>query len=71
MRKVRGPVLDRLYARLKRCGDLCCTGRPFTEHRHVPALTISPRGPRPAWLQVTATLTGAIRSGTLARVTSS
>jgi integrase len=38
VRRVRGPILDQLYARLKRCGDLSCTGRPFTEHRNVPAL---------------------------------
>jgi integrase len=37
VRKVRGPVLDMFYARLKKCGDLACTGRPFTEHRNVPA----------------------------------
>jgi DNA-binding transcriptional regulator YhcF (GntR family) len=66
VRKVRGPILDQLYARLKRCGDLSCTGRPFTEHRNVPVLAISPRDPRPAWQQVTATLTEAIRSGILA-----
>jgi hypothetical protein len=32
LRKVRGPVLDVLYARLHRCGDLACSGMPFTEH---------------------------------------
>jgi hypothetical protein len=37
VRKVRGPILDKLYTRLKRCGDLSCTGKPFTEHRNVPA----------------------------------
>ena len=62
VRKVRGPILDQLYARLKRCGDLSCTGKPFTEHRNIPALVISPRDPRPAWQQVAATLTDAIRS---------
>jgi integrase len=31
LRKVRGPVLDMLYARLHRCGDLACSGRPFTD----------------------------------------
>src|SRR5437762_574621 len=40
VRKVRGPLLDQLYTRLTRCGDLSCTGRPFTEHRHVPGLTL-------------------------------
>ena len=38
VRKVRGPVLDMFYARLKKCGDLACNGRPFTEHRNVPML---------------------------------
>ena len=66
VRKVRGPILDKLYAELKRCGDLSCTGRPFTEHRNIPALVINPRDPRPAWQQVTETLTEAIRSGFLA-----
>ena len=66
VRKVRGPILDQLYARLKRCGDLSCTGRPFTEHRNVPALVINPRDRRPAWQQVTEMLTGAIQSGSLA-----
>jgi len=66
MRKVRGPILDQLYARLKSCGDLTCTGRPFTEHRNIPALAINPRDARAAWQQVTETLTEAIRSGALA-----
>ena len=66
VRKVRGPILDQLYARLKRCGDLACTGRPFTEHRNVPVLVINPGDRRPAWQQVTATLTEAIGSGILA-----
>ena len=29
VRKVRGPLLDNLYARLMRCGNLACTGKPF------------------------------------------
>ncbi len=66
VRKVRGPILDQLYARLKRCGDLSCTGRPFTEHRNVPVLVINPDDRRLAWQQVTETLTEAIRSGVLA-----
>ncbi len=65
VRKVRGPILDKLYAELKRCGDLSCTGRPFIEHRNVPVLTINPRDSRPAWQQFTATLTDAVRSGIL------
>jgi hypothetical protein len=35
VRKVRGPLLDTLYARLMGCGNLACTGKPFTEHRNV------------------------------------
>jgi integrase len=66
VRKVRGPILDKLYAELKRCGDLSCTGKAFVEHRNVPVLTINPRDSRPAWQQVTATLTVAIQSGILA-----
>ena len=66
VRKVRGPILDKLCAELKRCGDLSCTGKPFIEHRNVPVLTINPRDRRPAWQQVAATLTEAIRSGLLA-----
>ena len=39
VRKVRGPLLDTFYARFMRCGNLACTGRPFTEHRsNVPDL---------------------------------
>ena len=66
VRKVRGPILDKLYTRLKRCGDLSCTGRPFTEHRNVPALTINPDDSRLAWQQVSETLAEAIRAGFLA-----
>jgi len=66
VRKVRGPILDQLYARLKRCGDLSCTGRPFTEHRNVPVLVLNPRDRRPAWQQITEALTEAIQSGSLA-----
>ena len=65
VRKVRGPILDKLYAELKRCGDLSCTGKSFVEHRNVPVLMINPRDSRPAWQQVTATLTEAIGSGIL------
>ena len=63
---MRGPILDKLYAELKRCGDLSCTGTPFIEHRNVPVLVINHGDPRPAWQQVTVTLTEAIRSGILA-----
>ncbi len=63
VRKVRGPILDQLYTRLKRCGDVSCTGRAFTEHRNVPALVINPHDRRPAWQQITETLPEAIQSG--------
>jgi integrase/DNA-binding transcriptional regulator YhcF (GntR family) len=66
VRQVRGPVLDKLYTRLKRCGDLACTGTPFTEHRSMPVLAVDPADPRPAWEQVRATVADAIQSGTLA-----
>jgi regulatory GntR family protein len=66
VRKVRGPILDQLYARLKRCGNLACTGRPFTEHRNVPALVIDPADRRPAWQQVAEILAAAILTGSLA-----
>jgi hypothetical protein len=55
----RGPVLDQLYTRLKRCGDLSCTGKPFTEHRNVVDLTINTHDSRPAWQQVSETLAAA------------
>jgi hypothetical protein len=39
VRKVRGPMLDTLYARLRRCSDVSCvTGRPFIEHKLLPRL---------------------------------
>jgi integrase len=66
VRKVRGPILDQLYARLKRCGDLSCTGRPFTEHRNIPALVIKAGDRRPASQQVADMLAEAIQSGHLA-----
>jgi hypothetical protein len=66
VRKVRGPILDQLYARLKRCGDLSCTGRPFIEHRNIPALVIKARDRRLASQQVADMLAEAIQSGRLA-----
>jgi len=66
VRKVRGPILDKLYTRLKRCGDLSCTGTPFTEHRNIPALTINRDDSRPAWRQISGTLAEAIQSELLA-----
>jgi integrase len=46
LRKVRGPVLDMLYARLHRCGDLACSGKPFTEHFAFPAIEVTPTAAR-------------------------
>jgi len=58
VRKVRGPLLDTLYARLMRCGNLACTGKPFTEHRNLPDLRPNPADRRLEW-------EAAIRSGQL------
>jgi hypothetical protein len=58
VRRVRGPLLDTLYARLMRCGNLACTGKPFTEHRNIPDLRPDPADPRPACQQAA----GACRS---------
>ena len=65
VRKVRGPVLDMLYARLRRCGDLACNGRPFTEHTGFPPLSVT-AGRNAAWRQVANQVREAIRSGQLA-----
>ena len=51
VRKVRGPILDTLYARLMRCGNLACTGKPFTEHRNIPDLRPDPADRRLEWEQ--------------------
>jgi hypothetical protein len=66
VRKVRGPLLDNLYARLQRCGNLACGGKPFTEHRHVPDLRPDPSDPRMEWEQAADRLQEAIASGALA-----
>jgi len=66
LRKLRGPVLDTFYARLRRCGDLACTGRPFIEHSNFPTLVIEPGDERPRWQQVADTIGEAIRSDRLA-----
>ena len=65
VRKVRGPLLDNLYARLQKCGDLACAGKPFTEHRHVPDLRPDPASPGTAWHQVACRLREAIACGAL------
>jgi hypothetical protein len=66
VRKVRGPLLDTRYARLMRCGNLACTGKPFTEHRNIPDLRPDPADPRPKWQQAADKLRAAIRSAELA-----
>ena len=63
VRKIRGPLLDLLYAQLRRCGDHACTGKPFTEHRNAPVLTIDPASGQPAWQQVVNAIGDAIRCG--------
>jgi integrase len=66
VRKIRGPLLDLLYAQLKRCGTPACTGKPFTEHRNVPVLAVDLARRQPAWRQVADTIADAISSGMLA-----
>ena len=65
VRKVRGPVLDMLYARLHRCGDLACSGKPFTEHSPFPAIDVTPTSAWPTWIQVAAVIREAIGAGQL------
>ena len=65
VRKVRGPLLDTLYARLMRCGNLTCTGKPFTEHRNIPDLRPDPTDRRLEWEQAADRVRAAIRSGQL------
>jgi integrase len=65
VRKVRGPLLDNLYARLQQCGNLACAGKPFTEHCHVPDLRPDPSSPRPEWQQAASKLREAITTGAL------
>ncbi|MGH3283293.1 MAG: tyrosine-type recombinase/integrase [Streptosporangiaceae bacterium] len=64
VRKIRGPLLDMLYAQLRRCSDPGCTGKRFTEHRNVPVLSVA-AGRRPAWQQVADALRESISSGLL------
>jgi hypothetical protein len=63
VRKVRGPLVDTFYARLMRCGNLACTGTPFTEHRNVPDRRLDPACTRPEWQQAADKLRAAIRAG--------
>jgi DNA-binding transcriptional regulator YhcF (GntR family) len=48
-----------------RCGNLACTGKPFTEHRNIPDLRPDPADRRPEWEQVADGVRAAIRSGQL------
>jgi integrase len=65
VRKIRGPLLDNLYARLQKCGNLACAGKPFTEHRHVPDLRPYASDRRMEWEQAAAKLREAIGCGAL------
>jgi DNA-binding CsgD family transcriptional regulator len=65
VRKVRGPILDTLYARLMRCGNLACTSKPFTEHRNIPDLRPDPADRRLEWEQAADRVRAAIHSGQL------
>src|SRR6202035_521727 len=51
VRKIRGPLLDLLYAQLRRCSDPLCTGKRFVEHRNVPLLAVHPGNRRTGWAQ--------------------
>ncbi len=64
LRRIRGPILDTFYTRLRRCGNLACNGRPFTEHISFPALSVT-AGRHAAWQQVASTIRDAIDSGQL------
>jgi DNA-binding transcriptional regulator YhcF (GntR family) len=66
VRKLRGPLLDLLYAQLRRCSDPRCAGKRFIEHRNVPLLAVDPGSRQPAWQQVAEAIEAAIRSGMLA-----
>ena len=66
VRKVRGPILDKLYTRLKRCGDLSCMGQAVYRAPERAGLDDQPHDFRPAWQQVSETLAEAMRSGLLA-----
>src|SRR5215469_5315672 len=66
LRKVRGPVLDMLYARLHQCGNLACSGKPFIEYSAFPAIDVTPTAARPVRAQVAAVIREAITSGQLA-----
>ena len=67
VRKVRGPLLDNLYARLQQCGNLACAGKPFTEHRHVPDLRPDVGDGRAEWEEAAGRLREAVTGGALVR----
>ena len=62
VRKIRGPLLDLLYAQLRRCGD---PGAPGSRSSSTGTCQSSPsiRSRRPAWQQVAEAIGDAIRSG--------
>ncbi len=67
VRKVRGPMLDTLYARLRRCSDIACvSGRPFTERNLFPVLSDAGGGRFQRWQRIASLLRDAIKSGELA-----
>jgi hypothetical protein len=66
VRKVRGPMLDSLYARLRRCGDPGCVGdRTCIEHNSFPVLSDTGGGRFQRWQRIATTLKDAILSGEL------
>lgn len=67
VRKVRGPMLDTLYARLRRCGDSrCVSGKPVVEHNLFPDLSQADGGRFQRWQRIASVLRESIRSGELA-----
>jgi DNA-binding transcriptional regulator YhcF (GntR family) len=66
VRKIRGPLLDLLYAQLRRCSNSGCTGKGLIEYRNVPILTVDSVCRRPAWQQVADSIGDAIGCGVLA-----
>jgi hypothetical protein len=66
LRKVRGPILDMFYARLRRCADLTCPGRPLVKHSAFPVLAARSGTRRPGWQQIAGTIREAAGSGRLA-----
>lgn len=65
VRKVRGPMLDTFYARLRRCGDpLCVSGRVVIEHNLFPDVSKAGGGGRfQRWQRIAGVIREAIRNG--------